>query len=454
MRSLRDVGYDFVHAVADLVDNSIAANASEIEIEMYFDGGDSWLRVADNGRGMSSREITEAMRFGSERDYDLEDLGKFGLGLKTASLSQCTKLTVASRTDPETRRIEARQWDLDHVNTTNRWEIINLPPDSRSEALVGPLGDHPGTVVLWESLDRIHEYKIPWGERAKKAFLQTVEQLDLHLGMVFHRFLTGEARRRKKLKITINGTVVDPWDPFAREERATKEFDKKEFDVQTEDGRGLAGYAAYILPHQDQFSSPKAFNRYAGPAKWNSQQGFYIYRADRMIQSGGWCRMRTSDEHTKLARVALDFRTDLDSAFELNISKAKVNLPASLRDQLRPFLEELVREAQKVYRGASRHTTPGLAPRGIGNVPSPSSARTSANTTFTAPLPVGATLTGSLSGGTAVVFARETIAGQDVQQIGRAIEQAAHKVGEKEALGRIMGALRKDNPEIADGIGW
>ncbi len=111
IKSLRDLGYDFRHAVADLIDNSIAARATIVTVEMRFNGEDSWLRIADNGVGMNGSTITEAMRFGTERDYEADELGKFGLGLKTASLSQCSRLTVASRVDRSAKRIEVRQWD-------------------------------------------------------------------------------------------------------------------------------------------------------------------------------------------------------------------------------------------------------------------------------------------------------------------------------------------------------
>lgn len=454
IRSLRDVGYDFMHAVADLVDNSIAARAGEVAIDMRFDGQDSWLRIADNGIGMSGTMITEAMRFGSERDYDTDDLGKFGLGLKTASLSQCSRLTVASRVDQDARRIEVRQWDLAHVESTNRWEIIDLPSDERPEHLTSPLQDRPGTVVLWEKLDRVLGYKVPWGDKARAGFLRMAEQLDEHLAMVFHRFLSGEARRRKRLKITINGTVVDPWDPFAREEKASISLASRQFEVQTDDGPGLAGYTAFILPHQHAFSTPKAFDRYSGPSKWNYQQGFYIYRCDRMIQSGGWCHMRTSDEHTKLARVALEFLPDLDYAFQLNVSKARVLLPSDLRSQLKPHVEEVARQARKVYGSGPR--APGRPPGGstAGRQPDPQ------------PDPVpdppgdtdGSADRGGSTGGANDRGPAGTGPSGRMQHapgaIGRALDAAAVRAGESAALTKIRSMLRQDNPEIADDIGW
>ena len=418
IRSLRDVGYDFVHAVADLVDNSVTANASRVDIEMRFDGRNSWVRAADNGTGMSGTTITEAMRFGTEREYDPDELGRFGLGLKTASLSQCFRLTVASRADRRSRRIEVRQWDLAHVEETNRWEIIKVPARERPGRLVEPLQNGTGTVVLWEVLDRVLGYKIAWGAMAQAGFFKLAGDLDQHLGMVFHRFLSGEARRKKKLSITINGTTVDPWDPFASDERATVRFEEKQCEVTSDDGPGLVAYTAYILPAQDRFSSLKAFNRYSGPGKWNYQQGFYIYRADRMIQSGGWCRMRTRDEHTKLARVALDFWPDLDSAFELNVAKARVTLPADLRTKVGPHIEQLAKHARKKYSegGPGR---PG-GPQG---------------------------LSGTRRGGLSHGAPRNT-------HIGEAIDAAAGRADETKALKEIKRALRDDNPEIADDIGW
>jgi len=210
------------------------------------------------------------------------------------------------------------------------------------------------------------KYRIPWSKSAKSVLLRFAEQLDAHLGMVFHRFLSGEARRKKKLRITINGTVVEPWDPFARNETKTIKLDHKEFDLATDDGQGTVAYTGFVLPSKNHFSSPHAFERLAGAAKWNNQQGFYIYRSDRMIQSGGWCYMRAADEHTKLARVALDFLPDLDAAFQLNVAKARVNLPDPLKEQLKPFIERLVKQARQVYdhgeRSGSAATSGRMSP--------------------------------------------------------------------------------------------
>lgn len=457
IQSLRDVGYDFVHAVADLVDNSIAAAASKVRIDLRFEGETSWLRVADNGRGMSCAVITEAMRFGSERDYAADDLGKFGLGLKTASLSQCLRLTVASRVDRQTRRIEARQWDLEHVEKTNRWEVFDVSAAERTDCLTEPLANNTGTVVLWENLDRVLGYKIPWGDKARSGLLKTTDALYGHLAMVFHRFITGEARRRARLHIELNGTQVEPWDPFARDEKKTIKFSEQQFEIPTDRGRGLVGYVGYILPNQSNFSTLRRFEYYAGPAKWNFQQGLYVYRSDRMIQSGGWSWLRTADEHTKLARVALDFRPDLDSAFELNIAKARVSLPTDLRNQLKPYIELLTKEARKAYdRGVGDGHRPAAAPRGLAAGDARQVRHADPGDGAILDVQTRQTVVGPSTPDRALGLSvvADPQANSSANWVGKAIEAAAVEANEAAALKRIKKALKASNPEAFHELGW
>lgn len=429
--SLRDVGYDFVHAVADLIDNSITAEATEVDVDVRFDGPDSWVRIADNGQGMSGTAITEAMRYGSQRGYTSHDLGKFGLGLKTASLSQCRSLMVASRTDPGRNRIEARRFDLDQVEATDQWEVEVLAPGDRPAELVDPLRQGPGTVVLWNRLDRVLEYKVPWGERARNGMYNLAERLDLHLGMVFHRFLAGETPRRRRLTIRVNGAKVAAWDPFARDEPLTETLPSVEIDVVTPGCSGLVAFRPFVLPPRELFSTPKAFERYAGPAKWNQQQGLYIYRANRLIQSGGWNYLRAADEHTKLARGALEFFPDLDPAFEINIAKMRVTLPGDLRDKLKTPVDNLVRRAQVVYRKGQKPDPP--EPRS----PKPKSPKAE---------PGGR---GGGHGGEP-----EPPPPGRGPRLRRALEGAAERAGEQAALDRIVEQLATVDPGAARELGW
>src|SRR5437879_2922888 len=152
VRSLRDMGYDISAALSELVDNSIAATARNVWIDTNFDGSGSWLRVHDDGRGMSEGELREAMRFGSRRSYEPNDLGKFGLGLKSASFSQCRRFTVATKTSIN-GRLRIARWDLDHVERRDKWEV--LKPDPRESALATlPIRSRTGTTLVWERMDR------------------------------------------------------------------------------------------------------------------------------------------------------------------------------------------------------------------------------------------------------------------------------------------------------------
>lgn len=348
IRSLRDMGYDFAAAVADLIDNSIAARATLVAIDVEFDGDDSWVRIADNGIGMTQSELKEAMRYGAERDYEPQDLGKFGLGLKTASMSQCQRLSVASRVNSQRSEIAAFCWDLGHIEKTDRWEILPLENKELGPAIRKPLRETPGTVVLWQRLDRVLGYKHPYGEVARKRLLSMCREIEAHLAMVFHRFLAGEVHGTH-LKILVNGNPVQPWDPFCRKELNTQKLDSTVIQVDQENAKGQIVVEPFVLPHQEQFSSLSAFVRASGPAKWNRQQGFYVYRADRLIQSGGWSNLRTTDEHTKLARVALRFQPTLDEAFKINVAKMRVQLPLQARDAIETAIAPVIKIARDTY---------------------------------------------------------------------------------------------------------
>jgi hypothetical protein len=455
VRSLRDMGYDFVQAVADLVDNSIAAGARTIDITVRYDGNNSWLRIADDGCGMNGRTITEAMRYGADaREYESDDLGKFGLGLKTASMSQCRKLTVASRVDPDTKRVEARQFDLDHIEKANRWEIFLLAPAERSDILIAPLLPRAGTVVLWEKLDRVLDYRDPWGERARKGLLALTQRLEEHLAMVFHRFITGDARklgmRSRKVSITLNGAPIEAWDPFARAEPSTQTLDPVPFPVHVSGHSGTVRYQPYILPPEKKFSSKAAHERAGGPNRWNSQQGFYIYRADRMIQSGGWCRMRTADEHTKLARVALDFHADLDEAFEISVNKTRVKLSTELRELLKDHVVRLTALAKNVYsrkEGATVSISTGGGGSADAARPKPGTDGIGSGTDTGR----SGAVSPSAKDGPAATATNTTHA---TSRYRRALETAAAQVSATEALEKIVSIIQRLQPDVARELGW
>jgi len=355
IKSLRDMGYDFSTAIADLVDNSIEAGATQINISVGFYGNDSYVRISDNGKGMSEDELKEAMRYGSEREYHGEDLGKFGLGLKTASMSQCRCFSVASR-NRSSKNIAIYTWDLSHIEKTNRWEILVLEEQSTIELISAPITENSGTVILWEALDRIIGFKDPSGEAARKKLISMCRDLEIYLGMVFHKFLAGEVLG-KNLSINLNGNPVKSWDPFARDEKETKILSPIKIKLIHDGSEGKIVLQPYILPAKDKFSSSEEFKRLSGPTGWNQQQGFYIYRAHRLIQSGGWCGLRIRDEHTKLSRIELNFSPTFDSAFKINVAKMRVQLPIQIRDVIENAIKSPVMLARDYYDGDKKSSS-------------------------------------------------------------------------------------------------
>jgi hypothetical protein len=368
MTSLRDIGYDTASAVADLVDNSIDAGASVVRVDVAAKREWSFIRITDNGRGMTERVLDEAMRYGSRRAYAGDDLGKFGLGLKTASLSQCRRLTVATRTAPA-GRIRIRRWDLDHVSKRDAWELEKLTTSECPPYLTVPLRGQAGTTVLWEKLDRVLAYARPDGEYAVRALESLSASISEHLAMVFHRFLAGETRGRRRLTILLNGEKIKPWDPFVRSHGATQKLSQQRFFLVRGGTRHAVRVRPYVLPSQSQFPSAEDHAEAAGPKKWNRQQGFYLYRGDRLIQSGGWNRLRTMDEHSKLARIAIDIPESLEDMFQINVAKMKVALPDEIRPHLRALAAGVVNLAQEAYRRRLRVVEVDEADGGVFDSP-------------------------------------------------------------------------------------
>lgn len=357
--SLRDIGYDFPTAVADIVDNSVAAGATRVEIEICFDGSASWVSIADDGRGMSHQGLEEALRFGSRRDYDRGDLGRYGLGLKTASLSQCRAVTVVSRLRGAAKTA-ARTIDLDIIAEEDDWLIAHPPNSDEHISRARGLVIEGGTVVIWQKLDRVLPERNPDGGWARRRVEALAGKTAEHLSMVFHRYLEGHSG--EALTVTVNGNKIDPWNPFAPSEPHRYEFAPQRFEINVGEATGVVTLHGYVLPSRDRFSSLGEFERQSGPLNWNRQQGLYIYRADRLVQWGGWGGVRGIDEHTKLARAALEFDTDLDLAFHIDVAKMRVSIPPQLRQMLEKPINELCARADDSYRKTSRRGDDGPQP--------------------------------------------------------------------------------------------
>ncbi len=358
--SMRDIGYDFHTALADLVDNAITAGATCVAVSIHYEGHDSYVLVVDNGRGMNELELVEALRFGSCSSYRVGDLGRFGLGLKTGSLSQCRRLSIVTRSR-DRGPLSARALDLDLIDESDSWLLTDVDSTSAVTAAQRALKGGTGTAVIWEKLDRVLPVSMAangWGRRRMHQLVEKSRQL---LAMTFHRFLSGN---EQALRLTINGETVEPWDPFATHEPSTIRLPPVEIEVQVDGGARSVRLERFVLPPRSSFSSPEEHERLGGPLKWNRQQGIYVYRSGRLVQGGGWCGIRALDEHTKLARAALHFETDLDELFRINIAKMRVQLPSAVRQMLDRPVSELCFHANDVYR---RHDEADQRERGGGS---------------------------------------------------------------------------------------
>jgi len=339
IEALRGLGYSTATALADLVDNSVSAAARNVSLTFGWGGERSHVAVLDDGVGMDAVALDLAMRLGVRSPLDrreVGDLGRFGLGLKTASFSQCRRLTVASAKDGE---IHCLRWDLDVLATSadDGWHLLEGPADG-AEGLLSPLIDAgKGTLVLWESLDRI----VTPGFR-EQDFLDLIDGVDLHLATVFHRFLDGP---RPRLRLTINGSPIVPWDPFMATHPATYNSPVAKL--------GDAEVQCHVLPHKDRLS-PEEAESGGGTRGWAAQQGFYVYRNERLLVAGSWLglgqgRSWTKDEAHRLARIRLDIPNSADAAWKIDIRKSTARPPVGLRAALTKLAEDVRSRARKVF---------------------------------------------------------------------------------------------------------
>ena len=347
---LRDTGYSFNTAAADIIDNSIAANASEVnvQIELFADGRKT-VMFGDNGDGMDENHLHAAMRYGAQARQNLASLGKFGLGLKTASSSVCLRFTVISRSDPDSP-LAKLAWDLEHVEKIDRWEMVRDDISADDEEAFEELCGDRGTLVIWQKCDRIlpKEYRVAGGTHEQNAIKKLAEDLSAHAALIYYRFLDRDDSRERNVTITVNGERLEAWNPFF-EDRSEQVFDAEQqtIEMEKEDGStGKAQIRAWILPHSGDLS--KEENQEARIS--NDRQGFYILREGRVIQQGGWLGMYGREPHLSLLRIEFDFRHDLDDAFKVDVKKSRIHFDPGLEDYLKKVLAPVRREAGNRYR--------------------------------------------------------------------------------------------------------
>jgi hypothetical protein len=342
--SLRDLGYSLEAAIADLIDNSISAEATEIQIFCNLASEIPCLAILDNGRGMDSDEVIAAMKHGSKdpkEERSLRDLGRFGLGLKTASFSQCRQLTVISS---QNGKLVGAEWDLKKIEDEDEWTVSILEEDDfPHQPFLDQLAG-TGTIIIWRDLDRLLEDQT--GQKRDEIVNEKLAITERHLSLVFHRFMAGEVKGRKKISISQNGHKLQPFDPFCRRNTATQMLPDE--TVWINDIPVVM--QPYILPHHSRLSATE-YDYYQSRSDFISNQGAYVYRNGRLMAWGDWFRLVPKGEATKLARVQIDFPNSLDEAWTIDIKKSRARPPHAVRERLGQIVAKITGRSVTVHRG-------------------------------------------------------------------------------------------------------
>jgi hypothetical protein len=351
IESLRAYGYSLNTAIADLLDNSISAEAKNIWIHFQWEGDESWISIMDDGIGMNEDTLINAMRPGSQNPLDErseEDLGRFGLGLKTASFSQCRSLTVASCISGG--GINTRRWDLDFVERHNEWRLLKTVRSS-SNLLISKLNDlDHGTIVCLENMDRVCDGLNRNDVSHRRKFMDQISGLKYHLSLVFHRFIEDH----NGLNIYINGQDklhrLEAWNPFAPSHTATQKQPEESKAIYD----GVVKVHGFVLPHKDKLSAAE-YEELSGPKGWNEHQGFYVYRNKRLLVAGSWLglgerkRGWTKEEHYKLARIKVDIPNRMDSEWHIDVKKSMAVPPVLITGWLENYAEIVRKEARNIF---------------------------------------------------------------------------------------------------------
>lgn len=337
IKSFRDVGYTFEIAVADVLDNSISANSTVIKIQALAEP-EPIFSMLDNGDGMSETELLEAMRLATNDPDEKRrgsDLGRFGLGLKIASFSQCKSLTVISKKD---NFISLKQWDLDYLEQENKWCLItpdineynHMPFVKELTALDN------GTVVIWQKLDRYN----------KEDFSIQIYKLRGHLALVFHRFLE---LKFNTLKIIVNENPIKPFNPFNASHPATIEKATEKIKIYNSE----INITPFILPHHKKLSQ-EDWEKYSTEEGYIKSQGFYLYRANRLLIHGTWWGLHKAVDAHKLVRIKIDIDNEQDKLWAIDIKKSTASPMPEIRKDLKRVISEVTREGVKPFTGRGR----------------------------------------------------------------------------------------------------
>ncbi|MCB4800026.1 ATP-binding protein [Neotamlana laminarinivorans] len=354
IKSIAEQGYSLETSLADLMDNSISAEANKIEVLIDTDSEPFKLFLADNGQGMTEEELSSNMQFPSNSPEDSRsnsDLGRFGLGMKTASFSQTRKFTVLSKKKGD-NKYYGRTWDVDFLKA-NGWKII-INSDEEvarlmyqynqlSKEFLKRFDDYePNTIVIWEGLYKFESY-LKEGNRKEALKKEITEVTSDYLALVFHRFMEKD---NNPLKIRINNTIVSPFNPFPEEEKDFRQIEPKQSSFRSD----VIKIEGFVLPSRAITESKK------GLTKWTTtyrglmdMEGLYIYRANRIILFGGWNGIVKKAPRLQLARLRVEVGNSVDHLLHLNVAKSQIVVPHELRNAFEDYIGELKIEAEREY---------------------------------------------------------------------------------------------------------
>ena len=342
---MRSLGYSFETAIADIIDNSVSANAKNIHI--YIEpSNDPQLIIFDDGHGMSSDELEEALRFGSKGPNEhrgQQDLGRFGLGLKSASLSQCRKLVVASK---KGGHLSCFSWDIDIVQKENDWSVVEYDLGEISDLPSIEMFDEveTGTYVLLQNFDKLSASS----HDVKKSLDSHIQVAESHISLVFHRIIS-----ENNVNIYINNRLIEPKDPFLVNHNSTLKLRQQTLLI---DGSNIT-LQPYVLPHKNKLTR-EDLKKVGGVEDLRVNQGFYIYRCKRLIIWGTWFRLLSKEELNKLARVIVDIPNSLDNIWSIDVKKSNAHLPHKIRKNLYSSIKDTVFGSKQVieHRGKLHRT--------------------------------------------------------------------------------------------------
>ena len=344
LSTLARMGYSFNAAIADILDNSVSAGAGQIDILLIKYDDRYRLTILDNGSGMVSTDLMQNMVIGCkdpEKEREIGDLGRFGAGLKTASFSQTRTLTVFSWT--EKSNVAAARWDTDLVKKRNKWCLLELDLGEISEELkiLGKPDSASGTLVCWDGIHSLEDSEDCYAAERTSAALAS--DLQSYIALHFHRFIG------QKLTITVNGSALQPIDPFMSTVHGYIEGQQELIRSK----KGPITIKAHNLPRPSSLDA-QLLALHGGAKKITEGQGIYLYRNKRLISGGGWHGVAIRAELSNLARIQIDINSKMDKEWHTDVKKSRLSIPPKVKQVLKRISPVPIKRSQEAHKYAGK----------------------------------------------------------------------------------------------------